>query len=277
MQENRISETPEYQPSEGRSKVAIVGFTPSRKLAPWDDESFEIWGLNALYDYDDVKRATRWFDLHKRDIIDEKRIAWYRDAPIPVYLQRAWDDIPGSLRFPKEEIEEEFGRYFTNSISWMIACAAWMEFAEIHVYGVDMATDLEYRYQRPNLEYIIGLMEGRGIKMHVPDTSDLLKATHQYGFGSDSGLRAKAKEKMAHHIEKKQSIAQQIEQKRAEIRQLQQAMATFEGARQAMEWLVQQWGVPDHTSMEPEHPSENGKLPAVTPAQSVALIKGEAE
>lgn len=252
--ENRISAAPELQLSDGRKKVAIVGFTPSRKQAPFHDESFEIWGLNGLFTYDDVTRCTRWFDLHKREDIAEERIEWYREAPVPIYLQEEWDDIPGSVRFPKEEIEEELGStYFTNSISWMIAFAIWLGAEVIHVYGVDMAQATEYRHQRPNVEFWIGKAEGLGVETYVARTSDLLKATHQYGYGSDSGFRAKCKEKLGHHERKKAEIT-------AEIRRLEQARATFEGARQAMEWAIQQWGVVDGESFAPDHekPSKDG-------------------
>jgi hypothetical protein len=56
-----------------KSKVAICGMaTTSRHLAPWDDDSFEIWGLNESYYGGHVgpdkkpflKRADRWLQLH---------------------------------------------------------------------------------------------------------------------------------------------------------------------------------------------------------------------
>jgi len=32
------------------------------------------------------------------------------------------------------------------------------------VYGVDMKADDEYGYQKPNMEYLIGLARGKGIQ-----------------------------------------------------------------------------------------------------------------
>jgi hypothetical protein len=40
---------------------------------------------------------------------------------------------------------------------------------------VDMRADEEYSYQRANCEYLIGLARGKGIKVHIPEVSPLLK------------------------------------------------------------------------------------------------------
>lgn len=78
-------------------KVAIIGMaTTSRHLAPWDDESFEIWGLNESYwaghkgpdgkPY--MKRWDRWFQMHPRwDYMRENNFnhkehpRWLTNAP----------------------------------------------------------------------------------------------------------------------------------------------------------------------------------------------------
>jgi predicted transcriptional regulator YdeE len=50
-----------------RDCLAIVGFAPTtRHLTPWDDDSYEIWGLNEEYNFDWMKRFTRWFQIHPR-------------------------------------------------------------------------------------------------------------------------------------------------------------------------------------------------------------------
>ena len=43
-------------------KVAIVGGGPSRRRAPYDDETWEIWAFSSrAWRY---PRVTRWFELH---------------------------------------------------------------------------------------------------------------------------------------------------------------------------------------------------------------------
>jgi hypothetical protein len=79
-------------------------------------------------------------------------------------------------------------RYFTNSISFMIAYAVYEglvcghQWDEIHVYGVDMAVGDEYIAQRPSCEYWIGIAEGMGVKVYIPDASDLCKTTFLYAW-----------------------------------------------------------------------------------------------
>ena len=54
-------------------KVAIVGFADTRNQAPYNDPTFEIWGLNDLHSH--IPRYDRWFDIHTRENIDTDVIA----------------------------------------------------------------------------------------------------------------------------------------------------------------------------------------------------------
>jgi len=203
-----------------RRKVAILGYTPTRLQAPYDNiEEFEIWGLNDLYRFKsdtDVKRWDRWFEIHTEKcirIMDTVKLApnaGREKQPsaddhlkelgswnVPVYMVRKFAEVPNGVIYPLDEIVKEFGKYFlnsnhvkyfTNSIAYMIALAIYEKFEEIHVYGVDMATsgvDNEYAKQRPSCEFWLGVAIGRGIKIHVPDESDLLKTRYLYGFEDD--------------------------------------------------------------------------------------------
>jgi hypothetical protein len=79
-------------------------------------------------------------------------------------------------------MKAQFGDYFTNSISYMLAMAIDEGYQVIHVYGVDMAQDTEYGTQRPSCEFFLGVAVGRGIQIYVPKTSDLLKVRWMYGY-----------------------------------------------------------------------------------------------
>ena len=183
-----------------RDKVAIVGFTDHREMAMQLDDSFEVWGLNELYRYMEIPKFHRWFEIHGREYLSvdaegKKHIEDLKSVlgPIPIYMQKHHGDIPGSVRFPIQELIEHFGgqgaigaNYFTNCPAEMIAFAIALGFEEIHVYGVDMAQDSEYGTQRPCCEYWLGRAMGAGIKVFVPDLSDLLKCVGTYGY-EDSG------------------------------------------------------------------------------------------
>lgn len=183
-----------------RPHVAILGFTDHRNLAPFNDPSFEIWGLNELYRYMPVEKFTRWFEIHDRAYFeknDPDHLKALATLPVPVYMHTAHADIPPAVALPKAEIEAKCGTYMTSSIAWMLGLAILEGFKVIHVYGVDMAQDTEYKEQRPCCEYLIGLARGMGIEVYVPPTSDLMKAVGQYGFGGEgSQFRAKIDERV---------------------------------------------------------------------------------
>ena len=174
-----------------KKKVAIVGFAPHRKMAPYDDESFEIWGINDLFAVDDVKRWDRWFQIHHPETIENYRAAvgrlssgdmikTYATWDCPVYMRQKHPELPNSVEFPFQELIDKFGTYFNNTISWLLAFAIHEGFEEIHIYGVDMNSSSEYEHQRPSCEYFIGLARGMGINVYIPDESSLLKVKFLY-------------------------------------------------------------------------------------------------
>ena len=202
-------------------KVAILGFAPHYDKAPFNDESFEIWGLNDLYQF--IPRWTRWFDIHDREIhkIDEtyvtradgsSHIDGLKGLNCPVYMVKHYDDIPNSVAFPIEAACEYFNtRYFTNTISMMIALAVMEGFTEIHIYGVDMSVGVEYQEQRSSCEYFIGYARGMGIKVYLPPESDLLQTAFLYGFEEQEKNAYVAKlDELIRGMEKRRADAQRI-------------------------------------------------------------------
>lgn len=229
-----------------KKKVYIVGFAPSWKETPWDDKEAEIWVLNEFYKVAKQVpnfRADRWFEIHNRFSLSKnmpEHQQFLKQCFVPVYMQKKYDDIPNSIKFPKDEIIEFFkdkgckgAQYFTNSISWFIAFAIMEGFQYIGIYGVDMATDSEYGWQRPSCEYWIGLAEGMGIEVYIPPASDLLKCTQLYAFESDNRNRVWIKTQEKELAKRDQQFAQQEVQAQNALLQAQIARAEFRGARQA--------------------------------------------
>lgn len=260
-----------------RRKIAIVGFTPTRVDAPYDDLEWEVWGLNALYSFDDVRRTSRWFDLHESGIIPAERITQYAAMKVPVYMQEVHPKVPTSVRFPKPWIEQRLGsRYFTNSISWMQGLALAellerfpdeMDTCAVHIYGVDMSTPDEYQTQRACVEYWLGRTEGTGAEVHVPPGSDLIHSLTQYGFGDDNGFRLKLKERIADFDRRIKEANVAINQHQTEINKLVTMRNTLEGARQNTEWTMKSWTVLDHRSAEgSKYHDSVGAAPAAAPA-----------
>ncbi len=185
-----------------RKKVAIVGFASSSRLkAPYTDNSWEVWGMNQLYRF--VPRATRWWELHPHEgpgsyLMDEvpgtNYMKWLSECPVPLYMVSRHPKIPKSIEYPLDQIIEEFklhdvrpdmkGKgYFHSSVDYMLALAISEGFEEIGVWGVDMAHDTEYGYQKPSGSFWIGVAKGRGVKVTLPVESALLNNQgYRYGY-----------------------------------------------------------------------------------------------
>lgn len=208
-----------------RDKVAIVGFTDHREMAMrLNPDEFEIWGLNELYRYMPPVKFHRWFEIHGREYlaVDDEGKKHIEDlksvlGPLPIYMQQQHADIPASVRFPITEIIDHFGGpnaigadYFTNCPAMMISFAIALGFKEIRCYGIDMAMDGEYHTQRPCCEMWLGRALGLGIKIYIPDQSDLLKCMGTYGYesrGTAFARKLQGRIKYSHEVDN-QHLAQ---------------------------------------------------------------------
>jgi hypothetical protein len=110
-----------------------------------------------------------------------------RMAKVPVYMLERHEDIPQSVALDMVAITKAVGKtaqgtpYLESSIAYMVAQAL-LELKpgdRVGIWGVDLHCESEYAYQRPNLEYLIGLARGMGIKVYIPPQSALL--SHQMG------------------------------------------------------------------------------------------------
>jgi len=236
-------------------KVAIVGYTETKDMAPFADPSWEIWGMNDLYKF--INKYDRWFEIHGKDrdgyINKTKpgRTPWEQvkttlaAMQCPVYLQEVNPEIPNSVQYPLEEIVAEFGqyfqnsedaRYFTNTVAYMIALAIYEKYDVIHVYGVDMAVHTEYESQRPSCEFWLGVAIGRGIKVHIPVEADLLKVQFLYGYEDAEKDRFRKKVKhMIGNVEIKMNTSKEQKEVNANNEML------YLGASKALKELMMSW------------------------------------
>jgi len=145
--------------------IAIVGLSPSESLAPWDDIEHEKWGLpwsgywaqcDRLFEMLCLELLHRHREARPLDYFDKLASVW-----VPLYMQEAYPDFPCRV-YPFEAVAETTGAYWNSSIGYMLALAIHEGHPQIDIYGVDMKADEEYFYQRPNIEYLIGLARGKG-------------------------------------------------------------------------------------------------------------------
>jgi len=165
-------------------QVAIVGLAPStHDQAPFEDPDWETWGFaqdNESYPYLD-----RAFEMHPLPLVMEMRPYIERrlceEIDVPLYMQEAYPEIPNALVYPLKDVISVVGDYFNSSIAYMLGLAILEKVDRIGIWGVDMAGDDEFGYQRPNTEYMIGFAKGMGIDIYIPEESALLT------FGVDGG------------------------------------------------------------------------------------------
>jgi hypothetical protein len=164
-------------------KVAVCGlWSETRDLIPWDDPSWEKWGMT--WDRD-VLRMDRAFEMHAT-------VKWKEYAPADyierlqmmprLYLQEPHPDVPRGVVYPFDEVGAITGDDWASSIGYMLALAIYEGAEEILIAGVTMEAHDEYAYQRPNTTYLIGLARGRGIKVHIPEQSSLCKYRGELGY-----------------------------------------------------------------------------------------------
>lgn len=223
MEENRLQNYEDFEAIKfikKRDKVCIIGFAPSWDETPWNQEDMDYWGINELYMQAVNKRFDAWFEVH--DIMNspskqqEKHQNFLMNCKIPLLTHKHWDKYPSSIKFPWEYLMNYFNQNFifegngkgfedySNQISWMTALAIALEYKEIYIYGVDMAQESEYMYQRSSCQFFIGYAAGKGIKLKIPASCELLKGGAPYGFESDNSNRHRKKKRI-------KSVTQQIQ------------------------------------------------------------------
>lgn len=173
-------------------KVCILGrCSNTRQDAPIHSPDWEMWVLG----WDPVPRYHRLFEIHSNwrefhgEGGEEARLhqLYLSQQDVPVYMLEKEPDIPTSVAYPFDDVARIVGRtaqgtpYLESSLAYMMGLAI-LELEpddRIGLWGIDLQVNSEYSYQKPNMEYLIGLARGRGITVTVPPESSLL--THERG------------------------------------------------------------------------------------------------
>ncbi len=156
--------------------VAILGNGLSVSDATLDDARWEVWGLNyclrGVFDSAGGFRPDRWFELHPLDerIVRRRRPRffneWLAQLQIPLYqFEPRWRH---SRKFPLDDVIAVTSYdYFSCTYCYQVALAIYEGATKIGIYGADMLTGREALYERPVLEFWLGLAAGRGIEVEV--------------------------------------------------------------------------------------------------------------
>ena len=183
--------------------VALAGFASATREGVYQSSATEVWSLNMLHSSKSMRRIfplniTRLFELHPAWMLQKK---WYSTGDhwgwltrvkhhYPVYLIEDYSEVHNGVRYPLEAVCEKFLshykrgtaplRYFTSSMCYMIALAAFEGFERIEIYGFEMGSSTEYVYQKSGAEFWLGVA-GQYSDIILDDNSLLLKSK-LYGF-----------------------------------------------------------------------------------------------
>ena len=174
-----------------RRKVIIYGAGLGKRQAlPYlMDQEWEVWALNLIppIDGEGRVRADRWFDIHQRVAQTADDLRWIAACPRPIYVPPDLADVsPRAVVFPLERIEAAFGdaaEYFTCTFAYQIALALLEGFADIGLFGVELAfgTRRERSVEYACVSWWMGYATAKGVRLRVPTPSRLGKHRFLYG------------------------------------------------------------------------------------------------
>jgi hypothetical protein len=251
-------------------KIALLGSAPSSSaLAPYKDKSYVEWAQGGMKQYplapfvDDyweiwgcspgafgvAPRANRWFEVHRwepgQSWFSPEYVQWLKAFPGPVYTGRPVAELTNCVVYPIDEIEATFSSYFlTSSLALMFALAI-LEIEKariggdssvhtIGMWGVDMAANEEWHYQRPGCQFFILEALRRGIEIYIPPESDLLRPMPVYGICEWDPAYIK-------HTARMRELNQRKEAHMKALQEAQNNLQHLSGATDNMNWEINTW------------------------------------
>ena len=237
-----------------KKSVCICGTNLiTRDLIDWDKDA-DYWYFNesisgsakernGVFGWTYGKPVHGVFQMHvpaiwrnENNITDPGHYAWLKqDHGIEVFMQDKYEDVPNSVKYPKDEIvakylphliRENQGKLskvpdpFTSSCEFAIALALYRGYEDIWIYGVEATSDTEYQRQRAGIYFWIGIASQHA-NVHIQRKSLLLNAK-TYGYTGEVVIQKQEFELSLHGYAKESAKVQ------SEV---------FEARGKAMAWL----------------------------------------
>lgn len=114
---------------------------------------------------------------------DKDHYQWLKaNDAIPVYMQEVYPDVPMSRKYPLDdivakllpgftrppnEVWDDHGMYATSSLAMALALGIYQGYKRIELWGIGLAMNTEYVYQRPGAMFWIGYALGHGIEVEL--------------------------------------------------------------------------------------------------------------
>jgi len=227
---------------QGRKPLCIIGTASSCGDAPYGEVeadgsfTYDIWGINTALVNEKVERMDVCFEMHPKRYWGQQGVTdRLNDFGKRVIMQDHYDQIPKSEAYPREAIKKKYhldtmgdNLYVTNTVTYMILLALEEGYTDISLYGIHMAHETEYAYQRASCMWILGIihgwiLQGLDYKLTIPEASQLFKAEYEYGY--DEPTKA-----MQFLQGRKQGMQLGIDQANSQIKSLEISKWKTEGA-----------------------------------------------
>jgi hypothetical protein len=209
-----------------KKTLVIMGSHPrTLKLFDWSRTDCEIWLFNEAANAKDEKGKLKYpkcdavFQMHHEAIwrnpknrSDQEHYKWLSSGKTPpIYMQKAYPDVPNAVRYPIEDVlslvknvltavngEKKKFQYFTSSPDYALALVAHMwkggkRYRRVEVWGIELETESEvYFSQRTGLGFWLGYLAALGVLLVFNGN---IFNEPMYGYEGDVALSSKDIEK----------------------------------------------------------------------------------
>lgn len=173
-----------------RTKLAIQGgggWRAMQRDGIFDSDEWVVFGLNNFWgvcrDSSDRLRADVWWEFHRihpynngphagRPIQDANDMQWLRECPVPIYTVEPFTENPHAVVWPLDRYAKKYRRYIACTFAVQLMTALEEGFDEVAVYGLALlnGTQREATVESANVAYWLGMLEGRGVRITIPDS-----------------------------------------------------------------------------------------------------------
>jgi hypothetical protein len=210
-------------------------------LAPYKDESWQIWACSPDNAFGRLPRVSAWFEIHGDLTWPESAkwgapayIEWLNRQEFPIF---AIDNsvIHNATPLPKDVLLGKFGRYFfTSTFAWAFSYALLLGAKTIGLYGIDMTVNSEYAHQRPAMQHFMWLASQAGVTVIAPDESDIAQPPALYGYADATPIGRKLAVRQL-------ELQSRVNQMKRQHEELEANIAFLEGALEDLDYVRKTW------------------------------------
>lgn len=190
---------PQYKKT--HDKVIILGTASTLTNVNWALPDFDYWACSPVITQPSaqphLKKISVMFEMHPMEywikIIDR-----LNNTDIPCYMHQRNPHVKKSMTYPLRQIQamvlnSKLQKYFTSTISYMIAMAIYLKYKRVEMWGVHMSAEEEYGDQRQACESWLAFADGRGIETYIPEQSEIFKCPYLYGYEQEHNIVIQAR------------------------------------------------------------------------------------